>query len=184
MPKQKQKPKRWLTDNDKAEIILRKELRAHNKDTSADIARDLDCSVHTVTATSVRTVSSKVVALYEKKRAALAGLALDVTTEALSKGKFLIRNAKSEKSLSGIAAVGKFADGVYRLETHQPTEITQNITAEAHALEFIRYCMSRSTREDALEAFAKVSLEPLVPDWEKAAILAKIQSGELKLLTA
>lgn len=173
-----------ITNNEKAEILLRKDLRRSTGITNKDIAKDMKLSDWAVSHTHLYNVSDEVLDLYEKKKERLAAKALDVTYVALEKSGELIQQATDPKSLSGIAAAGKFADAVYRLETGQPTQITANQGPENHALEFIRMLMNRMDRDSALNAFKQASLEPLVPELRKAEILSRIESGELKLLGA
>ena len=122
--------------------------------------------------------------LTEKKKERLAEKALDVTLAALEKGEELIYQADTSKALSGIAAMGKFADTVHRLERGEPTQIAANVSTEVHALEFIRMLMGRMSEELAMEAFKRASLEPLVPENRKLEIISRIESGDLKLLPA
>lgn len=92
--------------------------------------------------------------------------------------------ADDPRHLSGVAAMGKLSDTVYRLETQQPTEIHQALPAESHALEFIKMLMQKMDLSTALDAFTRASLDPLVPEVRKQEIRRRIESGELKLLPA
>jgi hypothetical protein len=173
--------RRWLSPAEKAEIVLSRDARQLTGKTNKDIAKDMGISEYTVQHTTKDNISTEAREIYLEKKSKLAELALDVTTDALMKSRDLISTADSAKALSGIAAVGKFADSVHRLETNQPTSI-QGQTAETHALEFIKLLMDRTgSRESALEAFGRASLEPLVSDGKRDIILRRIASGELKL---
>jgi len=78
--------------------------------------------------------------------------------------------------------MGRFADTVHRLERGDPTQISQSIGSETHALEFIRFMMTKMDQIAAIDAFKRANLEPLVPEIRKSEIISRIESGELKLL--
>lgn len=189
MPKKKTYRKRrhgehgpHLSDNDRANILIEKDLRREKNQTNEDIAIKLDIGLDTVVRTTKSSASPEVLDLYEKKKARLAEKALDVTMKALEKGEILIDKASDPKALAGIAQMGRFADTVHRLERGDPTQISQSVGTETHALEFIRFMMGKMTQAAAIEAFKNANLEPLVPEIRKNDILARIASGELRLL--
>jgi len=187
MPKEKRarqgkKGARWLKPSEKANIMIAKELRGVSGKTTEDIAVDYGVANTTVRHMTVDNLPADARKIYQKKKKKLEELAMEATVEALTKGRELIQQADNPKHLSGIAALGKMSDMIYRLETNQPTEITQTLPAEAHALEFIKVLMAKMDREAALEAFLRASLDPLVPESRKLEIHKRIQSGELKLL--
>lgn len=171
--------RRWLTPEEKAEIVISREARPITHKTNKDIADDMGVSEYTVLHTNRDNLSTEAREIYDDRKSKLAELALDVTTEALLKGQELIASADSPKALSGIASVGKFADSVYRLETRQPTDI-RSVSSESHALEFLRLLLSRTGSLDAaLEYFSKSSLEPLVTDVKRDEVIRRVRSGLL-----
>lgn len=172
---------RRLNDKQKAEIVLRKAMRKKG-DSAAKIAEDFQTSTSTVEHLGYTTLTPMQKEIYEKKKAKLKELALDATTTALVKGMDLMELADTAKHLAGVAAMGKFADSVYRLETGQPTEIVRNMSTEDHALEFIKVLRGRMDREEAIEAFKRSSLEPLITEQRRLEIAQRIERGELKLL--
>lgn len=174
---------RWLKPSEKANIVIARDMRGVTGKTCEDIAKDLNVSVSMVRHTTADNLPAEAKKIYVKKKKRLDELAMAATEAALVKGKQLIDLADDPKYLGGIAQLGKMADTVYRLETNRPTEISQTIGTEAHALDFIKILMARMDREAALEAFLKASLEPLVPEDRKKEIHRRIISGELKLLT-
>lgn len=173
-----------LSANDRANILIEKDLRKSTGQTNKDIAKKLKVSTWSVDHTQTYNVDQSVLELYEKKKERLAAKALDVTLKALEKGEELIDKATDPKALAGISQMGRFADTVHRLERGEPTQIAASVGTEGHALAFIRFMMEKMTQEAALEAFKRADLEPLVPEIRKNEILSRIESGELKLLTA
>lgn len=183
--KKSNKPKkrgRNISANLRAEILVQKDLRRDNDITNKDIAKKLKVSTWTVDHTQLHNVDDTVLDLYEKKKEKLASKALDVTLAALEKGEILINQASDPKALAGIAQMGRFADTVHRLERGDPTQISQSIGSETHALEFIRFMMTKMDQIAAIDAFKRANLEPLVPEIRKSEIISRIESGELKLL--
>ena len=182
--KKKEDKRPFISDHDRAEILLQKELTRQTGKTQVDIAKDFKVSQSFVAHLYKEDQTDEVISLYEKKREKLAAAALEVTLKALEKSGSLIDLADDPKHLSGIAAAGRFSDSVYRLETGQPTTIAMNMDAEAHALDFIKLLMARMDRPAALDHFKRANLEPLIPDHRKSEILAKIEEGTLRLLPA
>jgi AcrR family transcriptional regulator len=170
-----------ITPRQKADILIQKEIGGM---TNAEIAKKVKVSVTTVDHTSIRNQPDEVLKIYEKKKERLAEKALDVTLAALEKGEELIHLADNPKALAGIAQMGRFADTVHRLERGDPTQISQSVGTEGHALAFIRFMMTKMDQAAALEAFVRANLEPLVPEIRKTDIIRRIESGELKLLAA
>jgi hypothetical protein len=176
------KGKRTLTPTERANIVIARDLRAVTGKTCRDIAQDFNLATATVQHITADNLPREAKKIYKKKKKQLEELAMATTVAALEKGKELIEMADNPRHLSGIAAMGKMSDTVYRLETQQPTEIQQNVTAETHALDFIRLLLERMDLEAALSHFTKANLEPLVPEMRKDDIVRRIESGELKLL--
>lgn len=172
-----------LTASEQANLVILKETKP-NGEKNSDIAEKFGISVSSVAHMSAESLTHQAKQLYKQKKQRLAELSIDVVESALVKGKELIDGATDTKALSGIAAVGSFADKVHRLETNQPTEIRHTLEIEEHALEFIKLVMRNSNLEKALEYFMQASLEPVIPDHAKAEIVKKIERGDLKLLTA
>jgi hypothetical protein len=104
-----------------------------------------------------------------------------LTEVAIEKGIDLVMKADDPKNLAGIAAIGKFADTIYRLENNKPTEITGIMSAEDHAVEFIKMLLSEMSFDEALETFLEANLEPIIPDWRKEDIYSKIKAGTIKI---
>lgn len=173
-----------LTANDRANILVEKDLRKSLGTTNKDIAKKLGVSTWSVDHTQTYNVDQSVLDLYERKKERLAAKALDVTLAALEKGEELIDKATDPKALAGIAQMGRFADTVHRLERGEPTQISASIGTENHALEFIRFMMTKMSQELAIEAFKRANLEPLVPEIRKGEIISRIEAGDLKLLPA
>lgn len=176
--------KKNITPNLRAEILIQKDLRRDKDITNRDIAKKLGVSAWTVDHTQLHNVDDTILELYERKKKKLANKALDVTLAALEKGELLINQADNPKALAGIAQMGRFADTVHRLEMGEPTQIAQSVGTEGHALEFIRFMMTKMDLAAAIEAFKRADLAPLVPEIRKADIVSRIERGELKLLTA
>jgi hypothetical protein len=175
---------RRLTPTEKANIVIAREMRGLTGKTNADIGKDFGISGQYVQHMTKDNIPAEAKKIYKKKRERLEELAFETTVSALKKGKELIDIADSPKALSGIAAVGKMADTVYRLETNRPTEIQQALPTESHALEFIRMLLERMDLNAALDSFMRASLDPLVPEERKPDIRRRIETGELKLLPA
>ncbi len=169
--------------SEKANMLVAKTMAHTNGKTMSDIAIEFGTGIETVYDTRLNSVDAETRKIYKKKMARLEDLALATTEAALIKGKELIEQADNPRHLSGIAAVGKMSDTVYRLETGKPTEITNVMPAETHALEFIRMMMEKMDRQSALDAFLRAPLDPLVPEVRKLEIKSRIESGDLKLLT-
>jgi hypothetical protein len=167
-----------ITDDQKAEILVRKEIGGPDH-TQVAIAADLGISRESVQKVQIESVNSRALELYQKKKAALRDLAVDTTTAALKKSKQLIEKASSPKFLGGVAAAGRFADTVMRLETGEATAIVRTASAEQHVIEFFRVLVARSGYVLAVEGLRKASLEPLVGNARKEEILGRIESGEL-----
>lgn len=174
----------WLTPTEKANIVIAREMRGITGKTNADIADDFGVGTQTVAHTTANNIPTEAKKIYKKKRAKLEELAFATTVAALKKSKELVQMADDPKHLSGIAAVGRMSDTVYRLETRQPTDIQQTLPTESHALEFIRMLMQKMDLQTAMETFIKAPLDPLVPEIRKEEIRRRIESGELKLLPA
>jgi uncharacterized protein YqgV (UPF0045/DUF77 family) len=182
LPRQGKKGARWLTPTEKANIVIAKELRGTTGKTCTDIAGEYGVALGTVQHIHEGLLPAEAKRIYAKKKKQLEELSIDTTLAALMKGKELILQADDPKHLSGIAALGKLSDTVYRLETNQPTDIQQTVSTETHALEFIKLLMVSMERKAALEAFLKADLAPLVPESRKLEIHKRIESGDLKLL--
>lgn len=178
---QGRKIRRPLTNKQKAEVLLRKEIRGPGN-SNLEIAKTVGCAETTVDHVNYKTLPPEAKKIYDRKKETLKYKALDATEAALEKGIELMSIADSPKALAGIAAMGKFADTVYRLETQQPTEIVKTLPAERHALDFIKMLMEKLTRSEALDAFREADLDPLIPAWRRDDIHSRIVSGELKLL--
>jgi AcrR family transcriptional regulator len=177
-----QKGSRKLTPSERANIKIDKDMRGITKMSLPDIAEKHGVSKATVNHITDTSLTGEARKIYLKKKKKLEELSLDTTLAALEKGKELILQADHPRHLSGIAAMGKMSDTVHRLETMQPTEITQNNSAEAHALDFIKLLLQRMDLESALASFQRANLDPLVPEMRKPDIIRRIESGELKLL--
>lgn len=171
-----------LTPTDRANIVIQRDMRPLTGKTTEDIAKEFGVQPSTVKDMTANNIPREAKKIYKKKRAKLEELAMATTVAALEKGRELILASDNPRHLSGIAAMGKLSDTVYRLETHQPTVIQEGLGAESHALDFIRILLERMDLENALSHFMKASLEPLVPEDRKLSIRQRIESGELKLL--
>lgn len=177
------KGSRKLTNTERANLVVAKEMRGVTGKTTKQIAEENGVSPLYLSHLTPDNLPAESKKIYKKKMAKLEELAFATTAAALTKGKELIEQADNPKHLSGIAAVGKMADTVYRLETRQPTEISNTMPAETHALEFIKMLMEKMDLNAALDAFSRASLDPLVPEVRKLEIRRRIESGELRLLT-
>lgn len=172
------KIRRWLTNEEKAEIVLKRDTRQVTGQTNKDIADEMGISEYTVQHMTRDNIPFEAREIYEEKKAKLSDLALDVTTAALLKSKELIGMAESARDLSGLAAVGKFSDGVHRLETRQPTEI-RSWSAQDHAMAFFNLLLEKTgSREVALDGLRRADLEPLVSDSQRMEAFRRISIGD------
>lgn len=167
-----------LSNEQKAEVMVRKDIGGKDN-TSNAIAKDLGCSQSLIDKMRLDNLSAQAIELYEQKKANLKHLAISTTEVALIKSKELIEKADKPRHLSGIAAAGRFADTVMRLETEQPTEITKNISSETHVLEFYSILVAKVGPTVAIDELKRASLAPLVSDQRKEEIVERIIRGEI-----
>jgi hypothetical protein len=112
---------RKLTDDQKVELVIQKELRPTPTSTNNNIASHFGVSPGLVAHTNVDTLTPKQRALYEQRKRELSYHALKLTDNAIKKANDLVNEATSANQLSGVvAALGKAHD-IYRLETNQST---------------------------------------------------------------
>lgn len=177
--KDMQKTRRRLTPEEKADIALSREARNITKKTNKDIADEVGVSEYTVRHINKDNLSPEAKKIYNKKRERLASLAVDVTSEALTKSLELISIADSPRDLSGVAAAGKFADSVYRLETQQPTDI-RTMSALEHATAFYTFILEKvgGKKDIALDCLIRANLEPLVTESQRMEAVKFLSTGK------
>lgn len=112
---------RKLTNNQKVDIAIQKELRPTPTSTNVNIAAQFGVSKDLVNRISVESLNPQQKLIYEQRINALKSDAIDVVYEGLQKSKTLINKADSPNHLAGVtASVGK-AYEIYRIETNQST---------------------------------------------------------------
>lgn len=160
---------RKLTDNQKVEIVIQKETRPTATSTNYNIAAQFDVSTDLVNRINYEALTPEQKHLYELKRSELKYHAFELTSNAIKKANQLVNQATATRDLSGIvAAMGK-ANEIYRLETNQPTTITQqNIEPTAQALlnainQYRDFCQQNNlafpTNEQLIERINQVASE-------------------------
>jgi len=112
---------RKLTDNQKVDIVIQKQLRPTPTSTNQNIAKDYGVSTNLVSKTSIESLNPEQQALYQKRARELGINALALTQNAIDKAEQLVALADKPSHLGGVvAAMGK-ANEIYRLETGQST---------------------------------------------------------------
>ena len=112
---------RKLTDNQKVEIAIQKEIRPTPTSTNINIANQFGVSKDLVNRISKDKLNEQQKALFEKRMRNLKYDALELTTNAIAKANELVERAENASHLGGVvAAMGK-ANEIYRLETNQST---------------------------------------------------------------
>lgn len=112
---------RKLTNYQKVEIAIQKELRPTPTSTNVNIAAQFGVSKDLVNRISVDSLNPEQKRIYEQRISALKSDAIDVVYEGLQKSKTLINKADSANHLAGVtASIGK-AYEIYRIETNQST---------------------------------------------------------------
>lgn len=160
---------RKLTDNQKVEIVLQKELRPTPTSTNKNIAEEFGVHPSLIAHTSYNSLTPDQKALYEKKRQELAIHAFDLTFDSVVKAKSLVQLATGVKDLPAVMGAAKIGNDIYRLETNQPTTITQqNIEPTAQALlnainQYRDFCQQNNlafpTNEQLIERINQVASE-------------------------
>jgi len=116
---------RKLTDNQKVEIAIQKEIRPTPTSTNLNIAHQFGVSKDLVNRISKDKLNEQQKALFEKRMRNLKYDALELTTNAIAKANELVERAENASHLGGVvAAMGK-ANEIYRLETNQSTSNVQ-----------------------------------------------------------
>lgn len=175
------KPEVKVPEHIKVDIALRKDLKESSGESLSDIAASYNLDIDEVKNASYDKLSPIGKALYKKRVEMLESKALALTEVVLEKGLELVKKSDDPKNLSGLAAIGKFADTVYRLENNKPTEITSKLSPEDHAIAFIQMLMADMDLSSAIDAFKVAVLEPIIPEWRKEEIIKKIEKGVLKI---
>lgn len=122
---------RKLTDNQKVELVIQKEVRPTSTSTNKRIAQDFDVSEGLVSHTNYESLTDTQKALYHQKVDDLKYHALDLTYDCVLKAKTLAKTATSIKDLPAIMGAAKIGNDIYRLETNQATSITQDNNTKA-----------------------------------------------------
>jgi len=112
---------RKLTNNQKVEIVLQKELRPTATSTNKNIAIDFDVSEGLVDHLNYSVLTEKQKELYHTKRADLSIHAFDLTYAGVVKARQLLNKDATLKDLPGIMGAVKIGNDIYRLETNQST---------------------------------------------------------------
>lgn len=112
---------RKLTDHQKVEIAIQKEIRPTPTSTNVNIANQFGVSKDLVNRINPDSLNPRQKELYEQRVRNLKYDALELTTNSIKKANELVNTATSANQLSGVvAALGKAHD-IYRLETNQST---------------------------------------------------------------
>lgn len=168
-----------LSEHEKVDVLLRKELKEGLSETIQTIADSYNIDPQEVENIKYEKLSPQGRALYKKRVEMLESKALALTEAVLEKGLEMISKVEDPKSLAGMAAIGKLADTIYRLENNKPTEISNSLPAEEHAIAFVKMLTETMSLQEAIEAFREASLEPLIPDWRKEEIANKMETGAI-----
>lgn len=140
---------RRLTDEQRADIVLLKDIKGESSSTNMELARMFSVSKNSIDRHNYEMLSDEQKALYERKRNDLGAEAFDLTLSALRKSKELVGLA-TVSNLSGVVAAGKFGYEAFRLETNQPTQITQTTTSPVdQAISYARLLLQKLELEDA-----------------------------------
>ena len=112
---------RKLTDHQKVEIAIQKEIRPTPTSTNVNIANQFGVSKDLVNRINPDSLNPRQKELYEQRVRNLKYDALELTTNSIKKANELVNTATSANQLSGVvAALGKAHD-IYRLENNQST---------------------------------------------------------------
>jgi hypothetical protein len=114
---------RKLTDKQKVEIVVAKQLKPRGTSTNVQLASELDVKPNTIAKAKYDTLTETQKELYEQTIANLKYDSADLTANSLKKANELVQIAESTRDLAGVVAAGKFAHDVFRLETGQATQI-------------------------------------------------------------
>lgn len=171
-----------ITPSKTANVLIEKEIREITGETYETIALKYGTSVSYVKNVNYKNMNPEAKKIYRKKKEKLKEIALDTTVTALERGKTLIEEADHPKYLSGIAAMGKLSDTIYRLEEKSPTSIISTNTTETYAIEFFQLLLQEYSFGEALEAFREADLKPILTREQQKLIAEKIEKGELNVL--
>lgn len=127
---------RKLTDEQKAEIALTKKLRPTSTSTNKNIAQAFDVSTDLIARVSYQSLTPAQKEIYDRKQADLKYHAQDLTFNAIIRAKDMLHDSTTR--LSEVMGAAKIGNDIYRLETNQPTQITQDNSPERLALEFVK----------------------------------------------
>jgi hypothetical protein len=146
---------RKLTDKQKVEIVVTKQLKPRGTSTNVKLAAALDVKPNTIAKTKYETLTPTQKELYEKTIANLKYDSADLTANSIKKANELVALAETTKDLTGVVAAGKFAHDVYRLETGQSTQNTGITDPPDHKCEKfladILACRTEDGRSPTLE---------------------------------
>lgn len=117
----KSKYGRRLTDNQKVELVIQKEVRPTQDCTNVNLAQRFDCSMKTVASANYDSLTPEQKHLYQQRIQQLRYDAINVTSKAVRKMAELIDKADSPSHLGPVTnAFGK-AYEVYRTEENLPS---------------------------------------------------------------
>jgi hypothetical protein len=159
---------RKLSDRQKVDIVVQKQIKPKKTSTYAQLASTLEVSEATIKRTTLETLNERQRELYDETVRNLKFSSLSLTAKSIEKASELIGLATEARELAGVVAAGKFGHEVYRLETNQPTQIIQE--------QQFQLCISyiQSFTKEAVNA----GLKPSVEDSFKALMVAPIQVPE------
>lgn len=121
--------------------------------TYSQIARELKVSQPSVSLIKYESLTDEQKAEVDKKRADLGAHGMELSFNALLKGKELVEKAHSVRDLPAVMGAAKIGHDISRLESNQPTVITQPLSDEDLALELFRRLIEKRgwRAEDAIE---------------------------------
>jgi hypothetical protein len=139
---------RKLTDNQKVEIVIQKELRPTPTSTNVNIAQQFGVHPSLVAHTSFDSLNDEQKKLYAIRVDNLKYDAMEVTSLALQKNKELVKMASSASHIGGVtAALGK-AYEIFRLQENLSTS---NVSVRSEAINLM---LSNGTAQDIEQAEA------------------------------
>ena len=141
---------RKLTDEQKAEIVLAKEIRPTQTSTNQNIAEEFDVSLGLVAHMKYEALTDRQKEIYNQKRADLKYLAQNLTYNAMTEAN--ARVIRGDGKLSEVVGAMKIANDIYRLETGQSTAITESVDTKAEMLrDFLRAKWPERTDSEVAE---------------------------------
>lgn len=145
-----------ISPKTKVSIVLAKSIKDITRKTDSLIARELNVSQPTVSILKYELLAPEQQAEVDKKRKELGIHGVDLSFDALIKGKELVAMANSVRDLPAVMGAAKIGHDISRLEADKPTVIQDSPDSLPRALfDYLMKTVASITAERAREEVLK-----------------------------